>query len=983
MTYPTTWNTTPKNPPAITVQTNAAGTALGLFNVKDYGAIGDGVADDTAAIQACFAACIAQLSGTIVFPQGNYLHTALTLQPASSQIHCNIIGIGGSGAFGVTLTYIGTGGTALTIKNNTNYKMEGIRLVNGATGAVGLLLSSLTPGSNHGGFTYDRVKCIGFTTGLQLGESSGAAVSDSIFNNLETSNCTTGILVAGNTAGALGGANFTTIFQFNHWAAGSNTTSFRYTGPQGSNQTVFTFNDASQGQNTLEFDLQAPCMFHWDGYSESQNQSQFMKCGFVDPTLNCATATFIDIGGPPSYIAYPSTPSNIWAQFNQPGMYNVDNATIATGHIELGGFDGGGGPRKSSLTVERSNVISSGPTLVSYRAGSNTVWRVDVKACGYAAEETVNTYDDRTFLFLTDGTQRIISRFDWSASASTLDANDTLDGLFNVKSYGATGDGSTNDATAINLAIAAAASASGGVVYFPAGNYKVTSSLTITSSNIVLLGQGQRITTITSGVVGASTILITASGIVFTGVRGMKLIGNGLTGASGNGHAIGLKSSSFGSPFSPSQSLFENLEIRDFLGTGDTDGHGTGIAACGIMCYGGLQNTYRKIYIANCAFGFYLDSTNNENVVDCLVDGTGANTNYGLLGISCERLQILGGDWVASGKATTYSLPGFSAPTGNMALFSCHGASIHGNKFKNGDRVNLLLYVCRGVSVAGNFIRANEHIGAYVVSCPGGISITGNDFDVAQGSTVNPQYLLIYDQGGGGSHGFNISGNIFRIQGGQATNSLVEFLATGSSSIFDGMVVEGNYFGDSGVSSAVTVTSMIKVSNCTLQGSRIANNSFDIGTNVTVTNGIYADISTAFVLNTSLGPNNFWVNGGTITNKYNTGGQPLAPMLASPTYAANTVIDCNLGCVFMVGVTNGTAFTIDFPLVPQGLSDGRLTIIIKNFAGGALGAATFAAGYELQAAWVQPAAGKNRSITFVYDGTKMYETSRVGADVSN
>ena len=45
------------------------------------------------------------------------------------------------------------------------------------------------------------------------------------------------------------------------------------------------------------------------------------------------------------------------------------------------------------------------------------------------------------------------------------------DPIYNVKNYGATGDGKTLDGEAINKTIQAAAAAGGGTVYFPAGNY--------------------------------------------------------------------------------------------------------------------------------------------------------------------------------------------------------------------------------------------------------------------------------------------------------------------------------------------------------------------------------------------------------------------------------------------------------------------------------------------------------------------------------
>src|SRR5271170_5603293 len=60
--------------------------------------------------------------------------------------------------------------------------------------------------------------------------------------------------------------------------------------------------------------------------------------------------------------------------------------------------------------------------------------------------------------------------------------------FFNVKDYGAVGDGVTLDSPAINSAIAAAGAAGGGTVTFPAGNYlsgsiHLTNNLTLYLSN--------------------------------------------------------------------------------------------------------------------------------------------------------------------------------------------------------------------------------------------------------------------------------------------------------------------------------------------------------------------------------------------------------------------------------------------------------------------------------------------------------------------
>ncbi len=61
---------------------------------------------------------------------------------------------------------------------------------------------------------------------------------------------------------------------------------------------------------------------------------------------------------------------------------------------------------------------------------------------------------------------------------------------FMVTNYGATGNGTTDDTAAINLAIAALIAAGKGVLYFPAGTYKVTGALTTISVPCLILGDG-------------------------------------------------------------------------------------------------------------------------------------------------------------------------------------------------------------------------------------------------------------------------------------------------------------------------------------------------------------------------------------------------------------------------------------------------------------------------------------------------------------
>lgn len=80
---------------------------------------------------------------------------------------------------------------------------------------------------------------------------------------------------------------------------------------------------------------------------------------------------------------------------------------------------------------------------------------------------------------------------------ATSGANDRLlssivGDVFNVKNYGAVGNGVADDKAAIQLAIDAAEVA-GGIVLFPPGTYKVTGALGVAASDVHLIGWGATI----------------------------------------------------------------------------------------------------------------------------------------------------------------------------------------------------------------------------------------------------------------------------------------------------------------------------------------------------------------------------------------------------------------------------------------------------------------------------------------------------------
>jgi len=91
-----------------------------LINVLDYGAIGDGVTDDTAAMQAAIAAATANGQSTLYIPTGTYI-----VKQQLNVSQCSVLGEGvyasiikaGSGFTGTNLMYVGSLAQNLVYEN--------------------------------------------------------------------------------------------------------------------------------------------------------------------------------------------------------------------------------------------------------------------------------------------------------------------------------------------------------------------------------------------------------------------------------------------------------------------------------------------------------------------------------------------------------------------------------------------------------------------------------------------------------------------------------------------------------------------------------------------------------------------------------------------------------------------------------------------------------------------------------------------------
>lgn len=130
-----------------------------------------------------------------------------------------------------------------------------------------------------------------------------------------------------------------------------------------------------------------------------------------------------------------------------------------------------------------------------------------------------------------------VSSTEWNTLCAAVDdLRNYVNNVFNVKTFGAKGDGTTDDTAAIQAAITAAgaggSSGSGGTVLLPPGNYYVTDTLTVGNSYISIVGAGTKHTRFTFNPTSGKPLVKVSAG-AFT-VFGFFLSGMSFYATPGN-----------------------------------------------------------------------------------------------------------------------------------------------------------------------------------------------------------------------------------------------------------------------------------------------------------------------------------------------------------------------------------------------------------------------------------------------------------------
>lgn len=367
------------------------------------------------------------------------------------------------------------------------------------------------------------------------------------------------------------------------------------------------------------------------------------------------TVHFYRRGASGTYIAYytsfegdgATTPTaGVTLDSNGGGVFYVNEETICV-------------VKNSSGTTVRSFVAGASATAVEVISRSFTGTDYETGATGASKPITLASVLD--LLYTSFGTRDFNVLFGGvSTSLQTAIAGvGTL--FYNVKSpaYGALGDGSTNDTSAIQAALDAASAAGGGTVFFPAGTYRITATLTV-AATVSLLGVGPSASIITMDV-GPSTPTLTMSvGLTYqTTVSGLRLKktqannGNLITATAGR------------------RLLIDNCYFDASIGS-------TGIQAAG----GSSIYVWRSTFLVSPTAGNALTSTSvSTSVFHCFacnfVLGAAAGTNtvvnaYGGSWIACE----FDASAMASGTVTLFQLSsGVTGLAKTGAIIACNGGN--------------------------------------------------------------------------------------------------------------------------------------------------------------------------------------------------------------------------------------------------------------------------------------------------------------------
>jgi len=233
----------------------AAQIARADYNVRDYGAMGDGTHNDTSSIQAAIDACDNAGGGTVFFPTGHYNEAGLVVgsSAAASNHHQSHVFLEGSAPHAAVLRYVGsTSGIALKLSGTIGGGVRRLDIVNtvprGTSDGIQTSGAKGTNGTSTNNCIFEHVGISGFHNGWHTSANGSPTSSEITSINLVLSYCDNGFY-----NDSFNGLNFTFIqLQTNNNGVGiyAHTSGvYVFGGAASANQTDFRFENG--GTNTI------------------------------------------------------------------------------------------------------------------------------------------------------------------------------------------------------------------------------------------------------------------------------------------------------------------------------------------------------------------------------------------------------------------------------------------------------------------------------------------------------------------------------------------------------------------------------------------------------------------------------------------------------------------------------------------------------------------------------------------------------------